>query len=50
MRTAVRIVIRVGGNSFVEPHRIAERCSTQTIANVLIYPILTFLVSFVASL
>ncbi len=38
------------GNSFVEPYRIAERCSTQTIANVLIYPILTFLASFVASL
>ena len=32
-RTAVRIVIRVGGNSFVEPYRsIAEYCSTQ--ANV----------------
>lgn len=38
------------GNSFVELHRIAERCSTQANVNVLIYPILTFLVSFVASL
>ena len=38
------------GNSFVEAYRIAERCSTQTNVNVLIYPILTFLVSFVASL
>lgn len=38
------------GNSFVEPYRIDEHCSTQTNANVLIYPILTFLVSFVASL